>query len=117
MTECDFELRIHRVITDGTFKLQVYRPYHNHPPSEDHRQHAQYRRPTEREMASIKALSASGVAPRFILDSLLEADPDSRVTTREILNYRAKLRDERLAGDTPIECLIRELMEDEGCQG
>lgn len=113
MTECDFELRIHRVIVDDTFKLQVYRPNHNHPPSEDHRQHAQYRRPTKREMASIQALSASGVAPRVILDNLLEADPDTHVTTREILNYKTKLRDERLAGDTPIECLVRELVEDE----
>ena len=67
-------------------------------------------------MASIKALSASGITPRFILDNLLETDPDTRVTTRDILNYQAKLRDERLASDTPIECLIRELVEDE-CDG
>ena len=113
MTECDFKLRIHRVITDGTFKLEVYHPHHNHPPSEDHQQHAQYRRPTKREMASIQALSASGVAPRYILDNLLEADPDTCVTIRDILNFKAKLRDERLAGDTPIECLIRELVADE----
>ena len=64
-------------------------------------------------MASIQALSASGVAPRVILDNLLEADPDTCVTTREILNYKAKLRDKRLAGKTPIECLVRELVEDE----
>ncbi len=113
MTECDFELRIHRVITDGTFKLEVYRLNHNHPASEDHQQHAQYRRPTKREMASIQALLASGVAPRFILDNLLEADPDTYITLRDILNFKAKLRDERLAGDTLIKCLIRELVADE----
>jgi len=65
-------------------------------------------------MASIKALSVSSITPRFILDSLLEADPDSRVTTREILNYRAKLRDKRLTSDTLIKCLVRELMENKG---
>ncbi len=64
-------------------------------------------------MASIKALSASGIAPHFILNNLLETDPDTRVTTRDILNYQAKLRDKRLASDTLIECLIRELVEDE----
>ncbi len=63
-------------------------------------------------MASIQALSASGVAPRYILDNLLEADPDTCVTIRDILNFKAKLRDERLAGDTLIKYLIRELVAD-----
>ena len=53
-------------------------------------------------------------SPGFILDNLLEADPDTYITLRDILNFKAKLRDERLAGDTLIECLVRELMEDEG---
>jgi hypothetical protein len=73
MTECSFELRIHRVLEDNSFKLQVYYPYHNHPPSEDLRQHAQYRQPTDLEKATIRSLSASGVAPRFILDNILES--------------------------------------------
>jgi len=63
-------------------------------------------------MASIQVLSASSVTPCFILDNLLEADPDTCVTIRDILNFKAKLRDERLAGDTLIKCLIRELVED-----
>ena len=64
-------------------------------------------------MASIQALLVSGVAPHFILDNLLKADPDTCVTIHDILNFKAKLRDERLASDTLIEYLIRELVEDE----
>lgn len=112
MTECDFELRIHRVQTGG-FKLQVYRPYHNHPASEDTRQHPQYRQPTNQELDKIKSLTQAGVAPRFILNTLLEADPDTLITTQEIHNYKAKIRKERLSGKTPIEVLVEELLEDE----
>src|SRR4051794_13662559 len=97
MTECNFELHIHRVITDSIFKLQIYHPNYNHSFSENHQQHAQYRCSTDTEMTSIKALSAFSVASHFILDSLLETDSDSCVTTHEILNYKAKLHHERLA--------------------
>ena len=38
-TDCDFEVRISRKLTGG-FEVKVYRPYHNHPASDDHRQHS-----------------------------------------------------------------------------
>ena len=113
MTECNFELRLYRVITDSTFKLEVFHLNHNHPPSEDYQQHTQYRRPTKKEIVLIQALLVSSVMLCFILDNLLEADLNTCVTIRDILNYKAKLRDERLAGDTLIKCLVKELVEDE----
>ena len=51
MTECDFELRIYRIQTGG-FRLEVYRPHHNHPSSVDARQHPQYRQPTNQQQKS-----------------------------------------------------------------
>lgn len=113
MTECDFELRIHRMQTGG-FKLEVYRPYHNHPSSEDARQHSQYRQPTNQQQERIESLTKAGVAPRFILNELLEADHDTLITTQEIYNCKAKVRKERLSGKTPIEVLVEELLEDDG---
>ncbi len=38
-TDCDFEIRIYRKLTRG-FEVKAYRPYHNHPASDDHRQHS-----------------------------------------------------------------------------
>ena len=40
-TDCDFKVRIYRKLTGG-FEVKVYRPYHNHPASDDHRQRSQY---------------------------------------------------------------------------
>src|SRR6266513_2341047 len=111
-TYCDFEVRISRKLTGG-FEVKVYRPYHNHPASDDHRQHSQYRRPTDEQMQRIESLSKSGVAPRFILNELLEMDPDTLITTQEIYNHKHKMRKERLNGNTWIEVLVEELKEDE----
>ncbi len=65
------------------------------------------------ELDKIKSLTQAGVAPRFILNTLLEADPDTLIITQEIHNYKAKIRKERLSGKTPIKVLIEELLEDE----
>ena len=113
MIECDFELRIHRVIISGEFRLEIYSSIYNHPPSDDQGQHTQYRRPTPREEATIKSLSRAGVAPRFILNNLLEKDPNTLLTSQDILNLKKKVKKEQLAGRTPIKALIYELTTDE----
>jgi len=112
MTECAFEIRIHRT-EYGTWKVRIHNPTHNHEPSSNLSEHSQYRRPTVEEKTAIQSLHASGVAPRFIVSTLLERNPDTAVTTREVYNEIAKARKERLNGLTPIEALIMELTNDD----
>jgi hypothetical protein len=65
--------------------------------------HSQYRQRT-----TIQSLHASGVAPRVIVSTLLEQNPGTVVTTREVYNEIARAK-KRLNGLTPIEALIMEL--------
>lgn len=112
MTGCQFEIRLHRT-EYSTWQVKVYNPDHNHPPSESAAQHAQYRRPNNEQKALIQSLTASGVAPRFVVAALLEKDPDSLVSTAEVYNEVARLKKIRLNGLTPMEALITELLDDE----
>jgi MULE transposase domain len=112
-TGCTFELRIHRVLDSGDFKLEIKQPVHNHGASDDPRQHPQNRRPTSRETRVITNLSASGVAPRFILNNLLARDPETLVTAKEITNTIEYERQKKLNGRLPIEALVEDLDEDE----
>ena len=63
-------------------------------------------------MERIESLSKSGIAPRFILNELLEMDPDTLVIIQEINNHKVKMRKERLDGKTWIKVLVEELKED-----
>ena len=118
MTDCPFELRLLRVLDSSSgsssdIRLEIFNSNHNHPPSDDNRQHAQYRRPTAREVATIQSLSRSGVPPRLILNNLIEKDPNTLVTSQDIHNTKVKERKEQLAGRTPIEALIQQLITNE----
>lgn len=112
MTQCEFEVRIHRT-EYGTWQVRIYHPTHNHEPSSNPSEHSQYRQPTAEEKTTIQSLHESGVAPRFIVSTLLERNLDTAVTTREVYNEIAKARKERLNGLTPIEALIMELTNDD----
>jgi FAR1 DNA-binding domain-containing protein len=90
MTECTFEIRIHRTEYD-TWQVRIHNPTHNHEPSGPS-EHSQYRQPTIEERTTIQSLHASGVAPRFIVSTLLEQNPDTAVTSREVYNEIAKAK-------------------------
>ena len=108
MTGCQFEIQLHRT-EYSTWQVKVYNPDHNHPPSESAAQHAQYRHPNNEQKALIKSLTASGVAPRFVVAALLEKTPESQVSTTEVYNEVARIEKVRLNGFTHIEALIAEL--------
>jgi hypothetical protein len=111
ITECSFEIRIHRT-EYSTWAVRIHNPTRNHEPSNDPSEHSQYRQPTAEEKTTIQSLHALGVAPRFIVSTLLEQNPETAVTTREVYNEIAKAKRERLNGLTPIGALIMELGND-----
>jgi MULE transposase domain/FAR1 DNA-binding domain len=107
MTECPFTVRIHRT-GYGTWKVQQHSKHHNHEASEPSA-FPRYRLPTDAQMALIRSSHANGTAPRFIFAQILEGDPQTLISLRDIYNEVARMRKERLAGLTPIETLIMEL--------
>ncbi len=111
--DCPFEVRVSRNKSRGGVNLKVYRPQHNHKASEDHRQHAKYRQPIEHEAQRIESLLKAGVPPRFILNELLEINPDTLIRTQEINNHKTKIRQEWLDGKTWIKVLVQELKDDD----
>ena len=95
MTECPFEIRIHRT-ESGTWQVKIHNPTHNHEPSSNPSEHSQYRQPTAEEKTTIQSLHSLGTTPRVIVSALLERNPDTTVTTREVYNEIAKAKKERL---------------------
>jgi len=102
MTECPFEIRILRT-KSGTWRVHVQNGDHNHDASINDSEHSQYRRPTDTEVSAILSLHGSGVAPRKIVASLLEQNPRTLVTSREVYNTIAKAKKERLQDLSPIQ--------------
>jgi hypothetical protein len=100
MTECPFEIRILRTKW-GTWKVQVQNRDHNHDASINDSEHSKYRKPKDTEVSAILSLHGSGVAPRNIVASLLEQNPHTLVTSREVYNIIAKAKKERPQGSQP----------------
>jgi hypothetical protein len=100
MTECPFEIRILRTKC-GTWKVQVHNGDHNHEASIKDSEHSRYRRPTNTEVSAILSLHRSGAAPQNIVASLLQQNPHSLVTSREVYNVIAKAKKERLQDHSP----------------
>ena len=111
MTECPFDVRIHRQAS-GMWEVRVVNPNHNHEavPSEAF---SQYRKPEEKERALIRSLYASGTPPRNILAAILYEKPDCLIAFRDIYNEVARAKKERKQDFTTMETLILELNSDE----
>ena len=83
MTECPFDLRLMRMdMETGRWKIAVADPKHNHPPSDDLRQHPLYRRLQGDEKQRIDQLHQAGVPPRMIVSALRTENPHSSVRGR-----------------------------------
>ncbi|CAG8678443.1 967_t:CDS:2, partial [Scutellospora calospora] len=71
--------------------------------------HPIVRRLTEQQMESVKAMTIAGSQPKAIVTTLRQSDPSVLVTNSDIYNARARLRQQNLAGRTPIQALVDEL--------
>jgi hypothetical protein len=83
MTECPYEVR--------AWMVQVKEPSHNHELIEPSA-FPYHRRPTEDQKTRIRSLHASGVAPHFIVASILEQTPESLISLRDVYNEIARGR-------------------------
>jgi hypothetical protein len=57
----------------------------------------------------IRSLTKVGLNPKHIHATLLQNDPQTSITQRDVANQRAYSRDDYLQGRTPLEALVDEL--------
>ena len=58
-------------------------------------------------------MSKAGAAPKIILTTLRQQDLQNNLTSKDISNAEARLRQECLNGRTPLEALLDKLQEKE----
>jgi hypothetical protein len=113
MMECPFDLRLMRIdIVTGRWQVTVPDSKHNHPPSDDLRQHPLYRKLNDDEKQRVNQLNQAGVPPRMIVSALCTENPQTLIGMREVNNHKTKAQKERFNGLTPVELLIQELQID-----
>ena len=57
----------------------------------------------------IGAMARAGAAPKVILATALQSDPNCNLIPKDVYNALAMVREEQLAGRTPMEMLLNEL--------
>ncbi|KAJ7964071.1 Protein FAR1-RELATED SEQUENCE 5 [Quillaja saponaria] len=73
--------------------------------------HPSCRRFSEEEIVRIKDMNKAGIAPRQILSSLRQNNPNLLAVSRTLYNVKAKIRKDSLGGRTMIQALMDELDE------
>lgn len=107
---CPFRVTLTRVRTEG-WVCSVSNSQHHHPKAASQAAYAVLRRVSDAEMASIRVMKQSGIAPVRILATLRQQNPDCRLIMRDIYNISAGIRREELGGRRPIEALLDDFVE------
>lgn len=108
-SECKWEAKA-VLKSDGLWHLRLKNPDHNHETSTDGlKGHPGARKMRQEQKDVVKNMSTVGAAPSTIIASLREADPETRIIARDIYNVKQKIREENLAGKTPIQAFLHEL--------
>ena len=95
------------------WQVEVGRGYHNHEATADMSGFPSARKFTDQARQVIRQMSKAGAAPKFILTTLRQQDPKINLTSKDISNAKARLRQEDLNGRTPLETQLDELQEKE----
>ncbi|POV94390.1 hypothetical protein PSHT_16246 [Puccinia striiformis] len=92
--------------TDPYWYLVTMHAQHNHPPSHCPSAHPSHRQLAPDEVLEVRRLSKSNVKTSQILLQLQQADSETLAVNQTINNTIHKIRQEELAGKTPIEALL-----------
>jgi len=65
----------------------------------------------ETQFESVIPLNQAGVRPRTVLSSLLQQDPDTAASSKNIFNAKTKRRTEYLSSQSPIQALLQSFQE------
>ena len=108
LIDCPFRASIRRRNSGTVYIFQIEVPNHNYDPLPPIAL-PQHRGLDNAGAALVAQMTQSGTMPRHITTALRLADPDALVLVQDIYNERRRIRQENLAGQSPIEAMLREL--------
>lgn len=101
----------------GTFKrsleaweLSVAENNHNHEASHSISDHPSLRKLNTTQSQDLEVMTNAGQPPRVIRSVIQQSDPQLSLRLRDIYNARAKYRLAKIAGRTPIQALLEDLI-------
>jgi hypothetical protein len=106
---CPFKLRATPSIDGSGWKVQVQCGVHNHGLPDQYAGHPRKARLTEEENKHVEELTKCRVAPRNIVISLKEKNPESVVDANQIYRKRNKLQKEERGPRTDTQHLLQRL--------
>lgn len=96
--------------SDGRWHLNITNGEHsNHSASENMIGHSRARGLNDQQEAVVNNMLKSGTAPKNIMTTLQQDDPNILFTKRDLYNLKWKLRKTELNGRTPIKALLDQL--------
>ncbi|CAG8747078.1 13358_t:CDS:1 [Cetraspora pellucida] len=107
LIDCSFELYATR--RNGLWHLEIRNATHNYGLSNDMSGHPIVHRLTEEQKESVAIMTTSSSRSREIISTLRQNDLSMLVISNDIYNMHAQLRQQNLAGRTPIQALVDEL--------
>ena len=113
-TNCPYRLNI-RKGANGRWKFLELNRSHNHPATNE-REMAVHSRArlhctTEQQREEILNLAAAAIPPRNIIQAVRANHPSIRIDSKDIGNLVGSARLKELNGQSPINCLVRVLVE------
>ncbi|CAG8702825.1 5351_t:CDS:2, partial [Ambispora leptoticha] len=109
LIDCPFELYAARY--ENLWHAEIRNSNHSHDPSEDLSGHPMVRRLTKQQLDNVKEMTASGSRTREIISTIRQNNPSASVISKDIYNACERLRQQNLAGCSPVKALIDELRE------
>ena len=110
--DCPFSAIIQRIAATGDqweWHINFDRVDHNHDKNQALLSYPAARKLQLQEQETVKSLTDVAATPKIILAALRQTNADRPLIPRDIYNERAKIRNNRLNGRTPIEMLLDHL--------
>jgi MULE transposase domain len=105
-------VRIQAKQTYDKWQFEIKCSQHNHKPSDTAASHPKHRiegLPANQKQHVEELLASSNIPPRTARLQMLEKFPDFRLTQRDLYNIRARLRRDKLGGQSAIQSLFNEI--------
>lgn len=106
---CPWSAILQRNPTSGTWTIEIKHNSHNHERSSNIAAYPSARTLAPDDISTIERISRAGAAPKVLLSTLRQANPNILMIAQDIYNVKKTLRMRNLCGCTPLEALLDEL--------
>ena len=107
---CPFRIMGRYSLKTQNWNLQVLCSSHNHGPSMHPSGHAVLQRLNKESKETVKSMTSAGSTPLSIFNTLKQKNSEDLSSLQTIYNAHSAFRKEKLAGRTPLEALLDELI-------